>query len=349
MADVARAAGVSAMTVSYVYSRPARVSADTAGRVREAAALLGYPGPHPGARSLRRGRAGSVGVVLGEHLSYAFDDPQAARFLAGVADVCAEVGVGLTLVPITGSDTDALRVQRAAVDGLVVWTTADDDPVLDAVVATGLPAVIHGGTPRPGLPSVGIDDRVAARAIARTAFVGAVRPAVLSFPLDRGRAGRIVMGPDPGTATFPVTRHRLEGYRDAVEEAGGSWSQVRVAVTTANSAALGAAAARQLLDDGVDAVAAMSDELALGALRAADDSGHLVPDALAVTGWDDTDTAGSAGLTTVRQNLREQGAHCARIVLARHHQAPPSPWEVRERRTTRLPARGGEPAASGPL
>src|SRR4051812_49760876 len=180
MAQVAQAAGVSVMTVSYVYSRPDRVSADTAARVRSAAVELGYPGPHPGARSLRRGRAGSLGVVFGERLSYAFDDPQAARFLAGVAEVCAAEAVGLTLVPTTGQDTDVARVADAAVDGFVIWTTTDDDPVLDAVAGTGLPAVIHAGPHRPGLPVVGIDDRAAAAAIGRIAFAGARRPVVLS-------------------------------------------------------------------------------------------------------------------------------------------------------------------------
>ena len=107
MADVARVAGVSAMTVSYTYGQPARVSAGTAERVRRAAEELGYVGPQPVARSLRRGRTGSIGVVLGEHLTYAFDDPQAARFLAGVAQVCAEQATGLTLVPITGAASDA--------------------------------------------------------------------------------------------------------------------------------------------------------------------------------------------------------------------------------------------------
>src|SRR5918999_1942870 len=123
MSDVAREAGVSVMTVSYTYSRPARVSPAAAAKVHAAAAQLGYPGPHPTARSLRRGRVGSVGVVLGERLSYAFDDPQAARFLAGVADVCAAEGVGLTLVPITGAASDVDRVAEAVVDGFVVWTT----------------------------------------------------------------------------------------------------------------------------------------------------------------------------------------------------------------------------------
>src|SRR3954467_3671718 len=159
MAQVAQAAGVSVMTVSYAYSRPDRVSAATVARVRSAAAELGYPGPHPGARSLRQGRAGSLGFVFGERLTYAFDDPQAARFLAGVAEVCAAEAVGLTLVPTTGQDSDTARVADAGVDGFVVWTPPEDAPVLDAVAATGLPVVIHAGPLRPGVPVVGIDDR----------------------------------------------------------------------------------------------------------------------------------------------------------------------------------------------
>src|SRR3954468_20636811 len=129
MADVARAAGVSAMTVSYAYSQPERVSPEAAAKVREAAGRLGQPGPHPAPRSLRRGRAGRLRFVLGERLAYAFDDPQAARFLSGVAEVCAAEAVGLTLVPTTGEPSDTTRVAEAAVDGFIVWTTTDDDPV----------------------------------------------------------------------------------------------------------------------------------------------------------------------------------------------------------------------------
>src|SRR4051812_30632191 len=187
MAEVARAAGVSVMTVSYAYSQPDRVSAAAAESVRAAAAELGYPGPHPAARSLRRGSAGSLGVVLGERLPYAFDDPQASRFLAGVAATCAAEAVSLTLVPTTGRDSDVARVADAAVDGFVIWTTSDDDPVLDAVAATGLPAVIPAGPHRSRVPVVGIDDRAAAAAVGPAGFAGARRPPGLSFPPDPDR------------------------------------------------------------------------------------------------------------------------------------------------------------------
>src|SRR4051794_20833283 len=98
------------MTASYTYNRPDRVSEGSRSRVLDAAARLGYAGPDPSARSLRRGTANAIGVVLGEHLAYAFDDPGAVTFLAGVADVCTAAGSGLLIVPITGAGDDVARV-----------------------------------------------------------------------------------------------------------------------------------------------------------------------------------------------------------------------------------------------
>lgn len=338
MAEVARAAGVSVMTVSYAYGQPDRVSAETRTRVREAADRMGYPGPHPGARSLRRGRTGSLGVVLGEHLSYAFDDPQAARFLAGVAEVCAGHGLGLMLLPITGAPTDIERVAEAAVDGFVVWTTADDDPVVDAVAATGLPAVVHGGPRREDLPFVAIDDLGAARAVAAETFASARRPAVLSFPLDRTRTPALLWGPAPEDATFRVTRQRLLGMREAWQDLGGDWPQVRVAVCARNSATDAEELVAELLaaPDAPDAVAAMSDELALGVLRAAAHLDRRVPGDIAVSGWDDASHAAPAGLTTIAQSLRDQGIHCAHRVLGETPNDPrPDSWKLIKRESTR--------------
>ncbi|MEV0895468.1 LacI family DNA-binding transcriptional regulator [Actinoplanes sp. NPDC049802] len=336
MGEVARAAGVSPMSVSYTYSQPGRVSAETAAKVRDAARQLGYPGPHPAARSLRRGRVGSLGVVLGERLSYAFDDPQAARFLAGVSDVCAAEGVGLTLVPVTGAATDAQRVAQAAVDGFVVWTTSDDDPILDAVTGTGLPAIIHAGPERPGLPAIGVDDRAAAVAIGRAAFAGARRPVVLGFPLDRGRARQLIGGDRAGEIRYHVTRRRWAGFLEAW---GRAPADLRLAACPLNHVTEGESFAAELFrgDDPPDAIAAMSDELALGALRAAASAGLRVPADVAVTGWDDTDAAAPAGLTTVAQSLRDQGADCARAALGRPTRASHrDAWRVVTRTSTRV-------------
>src|ERR1700712_3802880 len=141
LTQVAELAGVSVMTASYTYSQPGRVSEEARSRVLAAASELRYAGPDPSARSLRRGSTLALGVVLGEHLSYAFADPGAVAFLGGVADVCADRGYGMTILPITGSADDVSRITDAAVDGFIVWTTSDEDPVLTAIRATKPPAV----------------------------------------------------------------------------------------------------------------------------------------------------------------------------------------------------------------
>src|SRR3954468_24688758 len=98
LAQVAELAGVSVMTASYTYNQLSRVSDAARSKVLAAAARLGYPGPDASARSLRRGSTRTLGVVMGEHLTYAFEDPQAVSFLAGVADVCADRGYGMTIL-----------------------------------------------------------------------------------------------------------------------------------------------------------------------------------------------------------------------------------------------------------
>ncbi|MEV1146151.1 LacI family DNA-binding transcriptional regulator, partial [Micromonospora sp. NPDC049799] len=97
---VADAVGVSRSTVSNAYCRPDQLSAALRERILETARQIGYPGPNPTARSLRRGVVGAVGVLFTSQLSYAFTDPFAVRFLAGVASAAERHGTGLLLVPL---------------------------------------------------------------------------------------------------------------------------------------------------------------------------------------------------------------------------------------------------------
>jgi DNA-binding LacI/PurR family transcriptional regulator len=310
LAQVAELAGVSVMTASYTYNRPNRVSDQARSKVLAAAAQLGYAGPDPSARSLRRGSTRTLGVVMGEHLSYAFDDPGAVSFLAGIAEVCADHGYGMTILPITGAAGDVPRITDAAVDGFIVWTTSDDDPILAAVQARKRPAVVHGGPAVRGLALVSIDNRAAARAVGAIAFAGAKRPAVVSQPLSRERISTITSGADITEVLFPVTRERLEGYRQAAEAAGIAWRDVVIAVCARNDTAEAEHLAATLLASAKppDAIAAMGDQQAAGVVRAVRAAGRVIPEDVAVTGWDDAAVAAQLGLTTVAQSLRDQGA-----------------------------------------
>lgn len=338
LAQVAEAAGVSVMTASYTYHRPDRVSDESRSKVLAAAAQLGYAGPDPSARALRRGSTRTLGVVMGEHLSYAFEDPGAASFLAGIATVCAERGYGMTILPITGTAADTARITDAAVDGFIVWTTSDDDPIVRAVQAMKRPTVVHGGPAVRGLGFVSIDNRAAARAVGAIAFAGAKRPAVVSQPISRDRISLIARGVDTGDVLFPVTRERMDGYRLAAEDGGIAWRDVVIAVCARNDVGEAERLAGILLSSAEppDAIAAMGDQLAAGVVRAARAVGRIIPDELAVTGWDDAPVASELALTTVAQSLRDQGVACARAVLAR--QKPKSltaSWSIVRRGSTR--------------
>jgi DNA-binding LacI/PurR family transcriptional regulator len=340
LAQVAKLAGVSVMTASYSYNQPDRVSAQARSKVLAAAAQLGYPGPDPSARSLRRGSTRTLGVVMGEHLSYAFDDPGAVSFLAGIADVCADRGYGMTILPITGAAEDVPRITDAAVDGFIVWTTSDDDPILAAVQAMKRPAVVHGGPAVRGLGLVSIDNRAAARAVGAIAFAGAKRPAIVSQPLSRDRISAIIGGADIDLTDvlFPVTRERLEGYRQAAEDTGIAWPDVVIAVCARNDTAEAEQIAATLLasPEPPDAIAAMGDQQAAGVVRAAHAAGRVIPDDVAVTGWDDAAVAAQLGLTTVAQSLREQGAACAHAALGEKLKSHTASWSIVRRGSTRL-------------
>ncbi|MEV2238137.1 LacI family DNA-binding transcriptional regulator [Micromonospora sp. NPDC049891] len=332
--DVAEQAGVAPMTVSYAFNHPTRVAEATRTRVLEAAARLGYR-PDSTARALRSGRAKQLGVVVGEHLSYLFDNPQAAQFLAGVTDVCVSEDLGVVLIPTRGDASDVDRVLTAAVDGYVLWTTVADDPVLAAVASSGRPAAIQGGPAHPGLVCIGPDDRAAAAAVAAATPLAEATPVIISFPLDRRRTSGILRGHDLPVdlmdlqaVPFPVTGARLAGYRDALTETGHDWDDVRIAVVERNQRVLGEDAAAALLKTleggGPVVVLAMSDELALGARSAVDRTQRQA----GLTGWDGTREATTSGIWSVAASLREQGRACARAALSRDIEGHQVPWSV---------------------
>lgn len=349
MADVARDAGVSVMTVSYTYSSPHRVSPKTRERVIASARRLGYPGPNPSARSLRQGKSNSVAVVVGEGLAYAFDDPQSSRFLAGVAAVCVEYQQSMTLLPVNGDETDADRIHESSADAFIWWTGVSEGPLLEALIASGKPVAIQGAEPdslrgregsehvRARVHVVTIDDRAAAAAIAGVTFAGAAAPAVVSFALEDDQESVVALGPALDGIKFPGARRRLEGFKDACERLGHAWESVPVAVVSRNHRQDARPVLEELFDRGTrpDAVAAMSDQLALGVLDVLSARGLAVPLEVAVSGWDDSAEALQHGLTSVHQSLEDQGTRCALLALRQVTEVPEEPWSLAVRSTTR--------------
>lgn len=168
---------------------------------------------------------------------------------------------------------------------------------------------------------------------------GAKRPAVVSQPLSIDRMTSIMRGTDTTGLLFLVTRHRLQGYRQAGEATGIAWSNFVVAVCARNDAAEAEqlATTRLTSTEPPDAIAAMSDEQAAGVVRAAHTAGRAIPDDVAVTGWHDSAVASHLDLTTVAQSLREQGATCVHTALGEELNSHTASWSIIRRGSTVSP------------
>jgi DNA-binding LacI/PurR family transcriptional regulator len=311
LATVAEAIGVSRTTASNAYNRPDQLTPELRERILETARRLGYPGPDPAGRRLRQGRAGAIGVLLTEQLSYAFADSAAVAFLEGLARRCEDAAEALALIPLGRGEEAAQVVREAFVDALCIYSLPDQHPALAAAFDRHVPIVVVDGPRANATTFVGLDDRGGARAVAEHLVgLGHRRLAVIvpTLVFD-GREGRV----DERRlrkASYYNDRERLAGVREALEAAAISWDEVLIE-ERANRQDAGAAAARSLLAETPrpTALIAMSDQLALGAIRGARELGLEVPTDLSVAGFDDIPEAAHSQppLTTVRQPLVDKG------------------------------------------
>ena len=285
--DVARVAGVSIKTVSNVINDYPHIRPATKQRVEEAIAELGYT-PNLTARNLRSGRTGAIALAL--------PDLGLAYFAELAASVIAEAeasGVSV-LVEQTGADPERerqlLRSPRLKLtDGLIfspLGMGQEDAAALDVPY----PMVLLGERIFGG-PT----DHVTMR------NVEAARAAT-DFLLSSGRRRIAVVGAHEGEVIGSAAL-RLQGYREALEAAGIAYDEDLIGYTTFWHRANGALSMRELLARGVefDAVFGLNDTLALGAMRALQESGRHVPDDVAVVGFDGLDEAEYSipSLTTV--------------------------------------------------
>jgi DNA-binding LacI/PurR family transcriptional regulator len=320
LVTLARDLGVSAATVSNAYNRPDQLSPALRARILARAAELGFAGPDPMARGLRRGRVGAVGVLVDEGLSYAFSDPTAVLLLDGLARELEADGLGL-LLHAAHAGEDVARIRDAAVDAWVVQSLPEGSPAVDAAASRNRPLVVLDQPAVPGAPLVGIDDVAgASAAVAHLTGLGHRRIAVVTMPLlPDGRSGP-ADGARQEAVGYPVMRRRLAGAAAAAAAAGLAWARVPVLECTANAPMYAEDVLAPLLAgaETPTAVVALSDQLALGALRAASAAGLAVPGDLSVVGFDDSPAASAADppLTTVAQPLRERGSEVGALVRA---------------------------------
>lgn len=321
--DIAKELGVAVSTVSNAYNRPDQLSDSLRSTVLETAARLGYCGPDPAARGLRRGVSNVIGVAYPSQLAYAFTDPGAALLIEGVAHEAEAAGLALLLIgmPDVSGAGAPLPITTANVDGLIVHSFAEGDPLYGAAIARRLPMVMVDNPAIDGMPSVSIDDEGGARAAAEHLLArGHTRLGIASLEFTFNAVGGIADSARQAQASYLAVRARLAGYRAAVEAAGLDWTRdVVVFETTNHRTEDGEIAAAALLEQEPrpTAILAMSDQLAFGVLAHLRRSGIEVPAEVAVVGYDDLPAAAlhTPALTTVHQPTREKGRQAGRLMV----------------------------------
>lgn len=302
--DVAAAAGVSIWTASTTFSKPARVAEPTRQRVLAAAQALDYVGPHPGARSLARGETGMIAFVAPGDAGALLGDAAAALVARGLLTACDRAGLSLVL---TG------RPAGEMVDGRVFFRAADVPP-------SRAPAVVVDGVAPAGVPVVAADVSGAAAGLAALLFdLGHRHLAVLSWPGAEERLGGVAegwRGPRP-LRVYGAGAPGEEGDSMPRVVAGAAWP----------TQAVGEAAARAALSrrPRPTALLALSDNLAIGALQAANWMGLAVPEDVSVAGLDDLPGSDALGLTTAFVPYRPLGERAGDLLAARLVGSPPPP------------------------
>ncbi|WP_131097314.1 LacI family DNA-binding transcriptional regulator [Streptomonospora litoralis] len=273
--DIARRAGVSTATVSYVLSgrrggaKPP--PEETRRRVLRAVAEVGYQVDHAG-RSLRRRRSDLVALMYPAPSS-----PWSDRLAEQMQESAAERGLGVVALPMSGASTGEalLRVLRERyVDGAVLLPDCPLDPAeLTVLARQGLALVVFDDDLDPDGFDVVRQDRARAcrAAVEHLVAAGHRRIAYLGHPgEDRRRTARSV---------------KLRSYRRVLREHGIGLSADLV-LPVADSRRDAYAAVRELLQrpDPPTAVVSATDRAAIDAVWAARDHGTPVPEGLAVTG-----------------------------------------------------------------
>jgi DNA-binding LacI/PurR family transcriptional regulator len=274
--DVARLAGVSIKTVSNVVNDYQYIRPETRQRVLDAIETLGYR-PNLSARGLRSGRTGVISLIIPDLRNAYF-----AELADAVMRAAAEQNLSV-IIEQSGNDRERelglLRGPRMQmVDGILYSVLAlgeDDAHLLDDVPT---PMVLLGERIFHG-PTDHVTMRNAEGSKAATRHL-----------LSIGRRRVVALGAHRGEVIGSAGL-RLNGYREALEQAGIAYDDALVCEVGGWFRSGGAEGMRTLLQTGTsfDGVVAFNDSLALGAMRVMQEAGLQIPDDVAVIGFDDID------------------------------------------------------------
>jgi DNA-binding LacI/PurR family transcriptional regulator len=315
--DIAKKAGVSHSTVSRALRGSPLITQETTGRIRQAAVDLGYL-PSAAARSLKTRRSQVLGVVVSS-----MDDPFFSEILQGIEDGVQESGYSLF---IATSQRDPLREQKIVqalvehrTDGVIICSSSFSAEQGRQLLQYGLPIVVVNNQAAEDFRySIYHDDLDGSRQLTRHLIaLGHRRIAYLGNSLS----GR-------------TTLDRLAGYQLEMETAGLPILPGYVHQIAGGDPKAGYAGMEHFLCLPLrpTALLCFNDMLAIGALKALQQTGIAVPGCFSIAGFDNIPFSEFTNppLTTFDQPKQYIGVEAARLVLdllnePKDHSAPPQP------------------------
>jgi len=293
--DVARAAGVSIMTVSRAINNRQGISEETRIRIQELARQMNYY-PSQIARSLATRQTTTLGLVVPD-----VSNPFFAHITRGVEDAAYENGFSVFLLnsgEIIDRERSALdSLWQKEVDGIILCSSRLPQEELDAYFERFSYVVLINmelQTPRSDLITINVDDHAGAEC-------------AVKYLVSKGRKHiAFISGPEASISA----KRRLSGYQDGLSGSPISYDQ-RYVVACLPEVQAGMDAALSLLASHpeIDAFLAFDDMIAVGVLEACKRYGKAVPTDIAIIGADDAPIASlvQPKISTLRVNQYEIG------------------------------------------
>lgn len=301
IADVAREAGVSVMTVSRVINHKGEISESTRNRVQQAIDRLQYR-PSAIARSLSTQRTKTIGLVVPD-----ISNPFFPEIVRGAENTAWKEGY---MVVLSSAEEDLCRetkilqkLEDNRVDGVIICSARlPDKDLLPLIEAQDAVVVINRNVPAHLAGMVEVDD---------------------AYGTMRGihhlrTTNRHVIGFLAGPSNSYSSKKRLQGYRNAIESTGETVEPELIEPCPPDEAG-GYQALKILLAryPAVNGLICYNDLVAIGALQACTELGISVPEELAIIGCDDIRLASlvTPALTTLRAPIYDLGELAMNMLL----------------------------------
>ena len=298
---VAEQAGVSIATVSRTLAGSRKVSPDTRQRVMQAVEDLDFE-PNPSARRLAYKKTETLALVFPD-----ISGPFYSTVIRGVEQQAGRHGHNVLIYGTHGKEGSGryLRTLSSKVDGLIIMARSVDEDSLLSLERQDVPFVLLGHS----------NGQLQCSTIAVDNELGAYKAASHLLGHGHQRIG-IITGPE----NSPDNKGRLQGYKKALLDAGISLQQNMVVPGNFRYEE-GQIAIQRLLEGNSPptAVLAANDEMAMGAMDAAQHRNLRVPEDLAVIGFDDIQMSAliRPSLTTVRQPMQLLGEAAVTLLFDR--------------------------------